>query len=406
MILYVSISSDSYGSNLKLSNYFCCRPKRVLKFPRILTLPFKAIFQFFVLLWMMLFQIPRPDVILVQLPPALPTMVVCWLAARKHGARLVYDWHNFAYTLMALTMGHRHVLVRLAEWYERFWARKGDGGLCVTKAMQTELNTNWHAEATVFYDRPPTSFHRSSTRETHELFLKLSPVLGTKVHPNDFVVERLKTMPKTDTLCTTRPGGASGKVTLLPDRPAIIITSTSWTPDEDFGLLMDAMKKYDLAARRANLHLPHVIVFITGRGPQRENYEQEMQKLDLRKVAFRTVWLEPSDYPILLGSADLGISLHSSSSGLDLPMKVVDMFGAGTPVLALSYNCIEELVANNRNGILFVGSAELVVALKKSLKQFPNSPVLNLLAQGVEESKMSRWHDSWVKIALPVIEGK
>lgn len=68
--------------------------------------------QLLALLWMLLVRLPRPDVILLQLPPAIPTMLVCKLAALRHGARLVYDWHNFAYTLMAIGMGRRHPVVR------------------------------------------------------------------------------------------------------------------------------------------------------------------------------------------------------------------------------------------------------------------------------------------------------
>ena len=49
-----------------------------------------------------------------QVPPAIPTLPLCWLASVRHGATFSIDWHNFAFTLMRLSMSRRHPLVRRA----------------------------------------------------------------------------------------------------------------------------------------------------------------------------------------------------------------------------------------------------------------------------------------------------
>ena len=134
------------------------------------------------------------------------------------------------------------------------------------------------------------------------------------------------------------------------------MSSTSWTADEDFGILLDALSRYeDEARRRADKpgnRLPKTLCVVTGKGPLREHYMRQVHGLEKNEnwqfVRCRSLWLEPEDYPLLLGSADLGISLHSSSSALDLPMKIVDMFGCQLPVLALDFKWYAIFLSRSR----------------------------------------------------------
>lgn len=64
------------------------------------------------------------------------------------------------------------------------------------------------------------------------------------------------------------------------------------------------------------------VVLVTGKGPLKEQFEAKVATAGMQKVSVKTVWLRAEDYPVLLGAADLGVCLHYSSSGLDLPMKV------------------------------------------------------------------------------------
>jgi beta-1,4-mannosyltransferase len=115
--------------------------------------------------------------------------------------------------------------------------------------------------------------------------------------------------------------------------------------------------------------------------------------------------LQPEDYARLLGSADLGICLHRSSSGVDLPMKVADMFGAGLPVCAYDYGpCLREMIRPNENGVLFADGAGLADQLHQLLAGFPQASArLDALRQGAQARRAVTWGEGWRAEALPLV---
>jgi beta-1,4-mannosyltransferase len=131
---------------------------------------------------------------------------------------------------------------------------------------------------------------------------------------------------------------------LLP-LPIAVANSRRFDSDEDFSVLLEALceleginyQTYQRDANKKVADIPRIVVIITGKGPDRAKYEAIIAKLPFQRIRVVTGYLTNEDYPQLLGSCDLGVSLHKSSSGLDLPMKVVDMFGSGLPVCAVNF---------------------------------------------------------------------
>ncbi|MGA9721314.1 MAG: glycosyltransferase [Candidatus Binatus sp.] len=317
------------------------------------------------LLWKLLLIVGKPDVVLVQNPPAVPTLMIALVAARLRSARLVVDWHNFSHAMLALRLGSDHWAVRMLRWHERAVGRRADAHLCVSRAMQSELRAHWQIPgAVVLYDRPA------------EMFAPTPP------ESRPAVLRRL--------LAGVAPAQDDGR------RPAIIVCPTSWTADENISILIRAAVRCDEMARTGE-SFPELLILITGRGPLRDQYEEEIRKLTLRRIHLRTLWLAAEDYALLLGCADLGVSCHRSVSGIDLPMKIADLFGAGVPVSALDYGpVLAEQVHHGANGLLFADAEQLAAQLFELFEGFPgHTPLLDRLRDQVRGQPRISWRDGW-----------
>lgn len=135
---------DAVEGNPRVTQFLLGSP--FARLPRSLFLlwaPLKVLYQVLQLFWTLLVAIPAPTHILVQNPPSIPALVAVWVACRLRGARMVVDWHNFGYSMLAHGMGAGHPVVRVARAYERALARCADGHICVTRAMRGWLADNW-----------------------------------------------------------------------------------------------------------------------------------------------------------------------------------------------------------------------------------------------------------------------
>jgi len=351
-------------------------PSSITKLPKLIAYIVKSLWQIlFLLLALPLFS--HLNYILVQTPPGIPTLPTLWMYCTVKGSQLVVDWHNYSHTILSLALPTSHPMVSITKVLERLFGQQATHSFCVTKAMSRDLSSNWGVHARVLYDRPPDIFRPVSVQEKEELFKKLA---------SDYPV-----FSDVDTNC------------------GVLVSSTSWTEDEDFGVLLKALQSYEEAVKASNEStLCDLIVVITGKGPQKSYYLDRIKELGLKHVQIVTPWLETEDYPRMLASADLGVCLHTSSSGLDLPMKVVDMFGCGLPVAAIEFEALSELVQDGENGRTFKNSEELSTIIQNWFRGFPcsDNSEHRLFRDNLERFRSLRWAENWDLVALNVFKQK
>lgn len=114
----------------------------ISKLPKLCSYIFKTIWQTMTLLMALMFK-NRSHIVMVQNPPAIPTLFVTWWYCLVFRAKFIIDWHNYAHTIMALSLGRDHRLVRIATWIESFFGQRAVANFCVTRAMQRDLLERW-----------------------------------------------------------------------------------------------------------------------------------------------------------------------------------------------------------------------------------------------------------------------
>lgn len=272
-----------------------------------------------------------------------------------------------------MKLGPNHPMVTFSKMYERYFASFATANFAVTDAMAQILRSDFIKNSPVLtlHDRP-AELYRPLSKSERIQFLQRYRLLAEHLHE------------------------------IVDQKARLLVSATSWTADEDFGLLLKALCSYSASATSSHPHLPELIVVITGKGPQKQQYLNEIKRLQegdaLEMVDIYTDFLPFEDYALLLGSADLGISLHTSSSGVDLPMKVVDMFGAGLPVAGWSkFTAWPELVKEDINGRGFGSAEELADVLRELFD--PASEQLLRLKKCAEVESKRRWASEWDPVA-------
>ncbi|EUC47956.1 glycosyltransferase family 33 protein [Bipolaris oryzae ATCC 44560] len=331
--------------------------------------PLKVLWQIFSLYTALGYRSQPARWTLVQNPPSIPTLAVASLVCFLRRTDLVIDWHNFGYSILAMKLGDSHPLVRISERHEKIFAKAASHHITVTDAMARVLKVDYGVTAQALHDRPASAFQPIGAEERAKF---------------------LKRLPET----------AEFAKDLSPSSKTpwkLIVSATSWTADEDFSLLLSALVTYS-AECTSKTYLPRILAIITGKGPQKEYYLSKINELNqqkkLQNVIIKTAWLTHADYALLLASADLGVSLHTSSSGVDLPMKVVDMFGAGLPVVGWGkFEAWPELVKQGVNGLGFQSPEELALHLATFFGS--DSRLRETLKVGALKESEHRWDDEW-----------
>lgn len=216
------------------------------------------------------------DVLLIQNPPATPIFAaVLFLKTITFGLfniqgsnKIILDWHNLGYSMFPswrqptevskdgmLVIPKQSLFIRLARMIEIYLARLlVHQHICVSNSMQSFLQSHHQFKnVKVLHDKPfKKTCNSSSLENKHQLLEKYKLTWEELKFPNIQYEGTIHTYYANKT----------NKIELHRDPPFVIVSSTSWTPDEDFDMLLESILQVDKALRETTSQT--CLVIITG----------------------------------------------------------------------------------------------------------------------------------------------
>lgn len=119
-------------------------PRLIMAMPWPVRAPIRIVYQVLSVIHTVLFFLPvHPEAIMVQNPPSIPTLLLARYLSRICDSKLIIDWHNTGYSILAMRTGEHSTITRIAKWFESHFGREAHAHLFVTRALESFLSQEW-----------------------------------------------------------------------------------------------------------------------------------------------------------------------------------------------------------------------------------------------------------------------
>jgi beta-1,4-mannosyltransferase len=266
------------------------------------------------------------DLVITSVPPISPILPFCILAGVvNRRLKIVMDWHNLPSSILEFSSKQKSTVFRLFEtWIPRFGIfLLGNRfiNVAVTKSLADHIRGSGSSNCLVIKDRPLSFTEKASKYGIPSLSIDADA------------------------------------------RVFKIVTSTSYSPEEPFDDILNALNIIDDASPR------EIALIVTGKSNngKEASLKKRYQAMSLKNSRLYQTWLDSrEEYEDLLRTCDLGLSLHKSTSGLDFPMKIIDMKSVSLPVCSTLY---QETCDNDYVDFTYSDATELAEIIKKHMSK-------------------------------------